>query len=82
MPKTKRTEKPVEELTYEEAIAELEDIVASLEEGRAALQDSMNLFERGRALIAHCGSLLETAQLKVRALAGDGLITPFEDESG
>lgn len=79
MPKNKNTETPIEELTYEEAMTELEGIVASLEEGRTPLQDSMKLFERGQALIARCGSLLETAQIKVRKLAGDGL-TPFEDE--
>lgn len=84
MPKApaKKSEKPVEELTYEEALTELEGIVESLE-GDAAqspLEDSMKLFERGQALVAHCGSLLESAQLRVQKLVGDTVI-PFEEES-
>ena len=82
MPKAsaKKLEKPVEELTYEEAIAELEGIVESLEGEQSPLEDSMKLFERGQALVAHCGSLLETAQLKVQKLVGEAAI-PFEEES-
>jgi exodeoxyribonuclease VII small subunit len=84
MPKasTKKTEKPVEELTYEEALAELEGIVESLEGDASpnSLEDSMKLFERGQALVVHCGSLLEAAQLKVQKIIGDALV-PFEEES-
>jgi exodeoxyribonuclease VII small subunit len=84
MPKVsaKKLEKPVEELTYEEAMAELEGIVESLEgdASRNPLEDSMKLFERGQALVAHCGSLLESAQLKVQKLVGDTVV-PFEEES-
>lgn len=82
MPKasTKKSQKPVEELTYEEALTELEGIVESLEGEQSPLEDSMKLFERGQALVAHCGSLLESAQLKVQKLVGDGVL-PFEEES-
>lgn len=84
MPKAsaKKSEKPVEELTYEEALAELEGIVDSLE-GDASqnpLENAMKMFERGQALVTRCGELLEAAQLKVQKLAGDSLI-PFEEES-
>jgi exodeoxyribonuclease VII small subunit len=82
MPKasTKKSEKPVDELTYEEALTELEGIVESLEGEQNSLEDSMKLFERGQALVAHCGSLLESAQLKVQKLVGESTI-PFEEES-
>jgi len=82
MPKasTKKSEKPVDELTYEEALTELEGIVESLEGEQNSLEDSMKLFERGQALVAHCGSLLESAQLKVQKLIGESTI-PFEEES-
>jgi len=82
MPKasTKKSEKPVDELTYEEALTELEGIVESLEGEQNPLEDSMKLFERGQALVAHCGSLLESAQLKVQKLIGESTI-PFEEES-
>lgn len=79
MAKTKSSPKPVEELTYEEALAELEGIVESLEGEQNPLEDSMKLFERGQALAAHCGALLESAQLKVQKLVGESVI-PFEEE--
>ncbi len=77
---TKKSEKPVEELSYEEALAELEGIVTSLEDEQNPLEDSMKLFERGQALVAHCSALLESAQLKVQKLSGESLV-PFEEES-
>ena len=76
----KKSEKPVEELSYEEALAELEGIVESLEDGQSQLDESMKLFERGQALVTHCGALLEAAQLKVQKLAGES-VTAFEEES-
>ncbi len=76
----KKTEKSVEELSYEEALTELEGIVESLEDGQNPLEESLNLFERGQALVTHCGALLESAQLKVQKLAGESVI-PFEEES-
>jgi len=82
MPKSssKKAEKPVLELTYEEALAELEEIVAALEEEQNQLDDAIKLFERGQALAARCSVLLEAAELKVKQVAGDDLI-PFEDIS-
>ena len=80
MAKTKFTQKPVEELTYEEALVELEGIVESLEGEQSPLEDSMKLFERGQALAAHCGAYLESAQLKVQKLVGESVI-PFEEET-
>lgn len=80
MAKTKSTIKPVDELSYEESLAELEGIVSALEDEQNPLEESMKLFERGQALAARCGVLLEAAQLKVQKLAGESLI-PFEEES-
>jgi exodeoxyribonuclease VII small subunit len=82
MPKTsaKKNDKPVEELSYEEALAELEGIVESLEGEQSALEDSMKLFERGQILAAHCGGLLESAQLKVQKLVGES-VAAFEEDS-
>ena len=82
MPKTstKKTQKPVEELSYEEALAELEGIVSALEGGQGQLEESIKLFERGQALAARCGVLLEAAELKVKRIVGEDVI-PFEEES-
>jgi exodeoxyribonuclease VII small subunit len=84
MPKSssKKVEKAVEELTYEEALAELEEIVSALE-GDASqnpLEEAIKLFERGQALASRCGVLLEAAELKVKQVAGDEII-PFEEIS-
>ena len=69
----------MENLTYEEAMNELESIVEALEGEQNPLEDSMKLFERGQALVVYCGGLLESAQLKVQKLAGD-MVTPFEED--
>ena len=71
--------KPVEELTYEEAFAELETIVNTLEGEQNQLEEAMSLFERGQALAKRCSALLDEAELKVRKLSGDALVE-FEAE--
>jgi exodeoxyribonuclease VII small subunit len=71
--------KKIRELSYEDAMAELETIVTSLEAGNQKLEESMALFERGQLLMKHCAELLEAAELKVRQLSGDEL-TPFAEE--
>lgn len=74
-----KSPKPVKSLSYEEAMEELESIVASLEEGNRKLEDAMALFERGQALMKRCAELLEAAALKVRQLSGEEL-SPFVEE--
>ena len=82
MPKasSKNTQKPVEELSYEEALAELEEIVTALEGEQNKLEEAIKLFERGQALASRCSELLEAAELKVKQVAGD-VILPFEEGS-
>ena len=77
---SKKTEKAVEELTYEEALAELEQIVAVLESEQNQLEEAIKLFEWGQSLAARCGVLLEAAELKVKQVVGDVLL-PFDEES-
>jgi exodeoxyribonuclease VII small subunit len=79
-PKAKTDQPPVEELPYEQALAELEAIVASLEANKLALDESMALYERGQALTKHCVALLDKAELRVKQLSGDSLVDlPVED---
>ena len=78
-PSSQKTEKSIEELTYEEALAELERIVSALEGEQSQLDESIKLFERGQALAERCSILLEAAELKVKKVAGD-VLTPFEEE--
>jgi exodeoxyribonuclease VII small subunit len=59
---------PVEELTYEQAFAELEEIVGALEANNVSLEEALKLFERGQALTQYCAGLLDKAELRVRQL--------------
>ena len=79
-PSSKKSEKAVEELSYEEALAELESIVSALEDEQGQLEEAIRLFERGQALAARCGVLLEAAELKVKQVVGEQ-VTDFEEES-
>lgn len=58
----------IEGLSFEQALAELERIVAQLESGQAPLEDSIRLYERGAQLKAHCESRLEAARLRVEKI--------------
>ena len=62
------TEKPVSELTFEEAMAELEKVVTQLERGDVALEQSIALYERGAALKALCAGKLKDAEEKVELI--------------
>jgi exodeoxyribonuclease VII small subunit len=70
----------VEELTYEQALAELESIVSSLEINKLPLDETMALFERGQALIKHCTGLLDKAELRVKKLSADTLVDVVPEE--
>jgi exodeoxyribonuclease VII small subunit len=72
--------KPIDVLTYEEALSELEKIVAALESGERALEESMTLFERGQSLAKHCAGLLDKAEMKVQKLVGNEISDLEEKE--
>ena len=59
---------PVDELSYEQALAELEGIVKALETDERSLEESIALYERGQLLAQRCARLLETAELRVRTI--------------
>jgi exodeoxyribonuclease VII small subunit len=58
----------IETLTFEQALAELEQIVARLESGQAPLDASIELYERGAKLKAHCEARLADARLRVEKI--------------
>ena len=58
----------IKSLNYEAAHAQLQELVARLESGELSLEDTVALYERGNRLAAHCQSLLEDAQLRVRRI--------------
>jgi exodeoxyribonuclease VII small subunit len=58
-------DKPVADMSFEEAMAELERVVSQLESGQAPLDQSIALYERGEALRKHCDARLKDAELRV-----------------
>ena len=66
-----------DEMTFETAIARLEEIVRALEGGNAPLDESLTLFEEGVALVKLCNSRLDAAEQKVKLLTfgEDGTVT-------
>lgn len=72
--------KPVEKLTYEQAMAEMEEIIAKMEGEDLVLEEALALFERGQALAKHCAELLSLAELKVRQLTGREIDALQEEE--
>ncbi len=65
------TDRPVEEMSFEEAMAELEQVLGQLERGDVALDDSIRLYERGAALKTRCETKLKEAEEKVAAITLD-----------
>lgn len=57
--------KPVEEMSFEEAIRALEQVVTALDRGDVALEESITLYERGAVLKARCEAKLKEAEEKV-----------------
>lgn len=68
------SDKPVSEMSFEEAMAELESVVGRLEGSQVALDDSIKLYERGAELKKHCEDKLKSAEEKVAqiTLGADG----------
>ena len=66
----------IAQLSFEEALAELERIVRQLEEGRGRLDDAISAYERGTALKQHCEAKLREAQAKVDRITvtADGVV--------
>jgi exodeoxyribonuclease VII small subunit len=56
---------PVEQMSFEAALRELEAIVGRLEQGEVDLEDSIALYERGHALKAHCEQKLRSAESRL-----------------
>jgi exodeoxyribonuclease VII small subunit len=64
-------EMPIEELSFEDALKELERIVGRLESGEASLDESIALYERGDRLRRRCAERLDAAQARIEAIRLD-----------
>ncbi len=65
---TATADRPIEELPFDDALAELQRTVAALEAGGQPLDEALALHERGAALIEHCNGLLAQAELRMKQL--------------
>ena len=65
--------KPVPELTFEKALAELEKLVAQMEGGSLSLEQALASHKRGLELARFCQERLEAAQRQVKVLEGEVL---------
>ncbi|MEO1919065.1 MAG: exodeoxyribonuclease VII small subunit [Paracoccaceae bacterium] len=66
------SDKPVSDMSFEEAMGALEKVVGQLESGSVALEESISLYERGAELKAHCEAKLKSAEEKVAKITIDG----------
>ncbi len=72
-------------ITFEQSMQRLEQIVRIMERGEAPLEESLKLFQEGTELVRSCNALLEKANLEVKKIvtAPDGtpMEEPFHDEA-
>jgi len=64
----KQSNADIKSMSFETALAELEQIVGRLEHGDVPLEESITIYERGEALRAHCDKLLSEAEAKVEKI--------------
>ncbi len=64
--------RPLEDLSFEEALQELEGAVQRLEGGDLALEEALALYERGMRLVQYCNDLLDKAELQVEQVTVEG----------
>ncbi|NIJ21605.1 exodeoxyribonuclease VII small subunit [Sphingomonas naasensis] len=64
-------EAQITDLSFEEALRELERIVTRLESGDAQLQEAIDLYERGDQLRRQCAARLDAAQARIEAIRTD-----------
>ena len=71
-------------MTFEQSMQRLEQIVRAMERGDVALDESLKLFQEGTELVRNCGKLLDEAQLQIQKVmtAADGspVMEEFRDE--
>lgn len=70
------------DLTFEAALARLEEITGLLENGNSPLDESLTLFEEGVRLVKFCNGKLDTAEQKVKILMSGDNGTTEKDFNG
>ena len=80
MPKKSASDQPSS--SFEDALAELEQLVTKMESGELPLEASVAAYQRGSALVKYCAAQLERVEKQVKVLEGD-MLKPFAtDDDG
>lgn len=86
--KTEKSESPAasQELTFEEALAQLESVVRDLEDGHLGLNDSLLRYEDGVRILRYCHGALNEAERKILLLtaveeSGAAIVEPYDDRA-
>ena len=74
------SEKNIEKMTFETAMARLEQIVIQLESGKATLDESLSLYEEGIALVKLCSGRLDEAEQKIKIIRTTAEGTKTEED--
>ena len=69
----KQKKDDISELSFEESIKELTNIVGKIEQGQIPLQDSLEQYEKGMALIKQCRTILEKAEKRIEKISEEEL---------
>ena len=67
MPMSKKVQSPPK--TFEEALAELEQILSDIEGGKVGFEESLTRYERGQFLIEHCRGVLDSAEKQIEQIS-------------
>ena len=67
-------------MTFEQNMERLEQIVRAMEKGDVALEESLKLFQEGTALVCSCSNILDQAQLMVKKVASSPDGSPTEED--
>lgn len=78
MPKKSAPDQPSP--SFEDAMAELEQLVAKMESGELPLEASVAAYQRGSELVKYCAAQLERVERQVKVLEGD-MLKPFADDN-
>ncbi len=71
------TPKPVAELSFEQALEELDALVRKMESGELGLDEAIAAYRRGAELAKHCQGKLAVAEQEIRKLDGE-MLTPLD----
>lgn len=77
---SKKTAPSSQPVSFEEAMAELQQLVAKMEAGELPLEESVAAYKRGSELVKFCAAQLDKVETQVKALEGD-MLKPFSAEA-